>query len=84
MALNGMVASAHALASVPGLGILADGGNAIDAAVMVGSTLDLVESHISRIGGIGVALAHVASEGETRVFDFSGSAPIGTFTVRRE
>ena len=76
MGVNGMVVSAHSLASVAGLGVLADGGNAFDAAVTIGSTLAVVEPHMSGVGGIGVALAYVASEGRTRSLDFSGRAPL--------
>lgn len=43
MGVNGMVASAHTLASSAGLNILADGGNAFDSAVTVGSILSVVE-----------------------------------------
>jgi gamma-glutamyltranspeptidase / glutathione hydrolase len=76
MGVNGMVVSAHSLASAAGLGVLADGGNAFDAAVTIGSTLAVVEPHMSGVGGIGVALAYVASEGRTRSLDFSGRAPM--------
>jgi len=76
MGVNGMVVSAHSLASAAGLGVLADGGNAFDAAVTIGSTLAVVEPHMSGVGGIGVALAYVASEGRTRSLDFSGRAPL--------
>ena len=76
MGVNGMVVSAHSLASAAGLGVLADGGNAFDAAMTIGSTLAVVEPHMSGVGGIGVALAYVASEGRTRSLDFSGRAPL--------
>lgn len=76
MGVNGMVVSAHSLASAAGLGVLADGGNAFDAAVTIGSTLAVVEPHMSGVGGIGVALAYVAKEGRTRSLDFSGRAPL--------
>ena len=75
MGINGMVASAHYLASAAGLHVLQEGGNAFDAAVATGSTLGVVEPHMSGVGGIGVALAYVAAEGQVRALDFSGRAP---------
>lgn len=48
---NGMVSSAHPLATDAGLNVLKSGGNAIDAAVAVGFTLGVVDSHNSGIGG---------------------------------
>ena len=75
MGVNGMVSSAHPLASGAGLRILADGGNAFDAAVAVASTLNMVEPYMSGVGGIGLALVYVASEDRVRALNFSGRAP---------
>lgn len=50
-ATNGMVSSAHPLATEAGLKVLKSGGNAIDAAVAVGLTLGVVDTHNSGIGG---------------------------------
>ena len=72
---RGMVASAHPYASQAGLDILKDGGNAIDAAVAVASTLNVAEPYMSGIGGIGIALIYIAKENRTRVLNFSGHAP---------
>ncbi len=72
---NGMVASAHPYATRAGLDVLRDGGNAIDAAVAVASTLNVVEPYMSGVGGIGLALIYVAGEGRTRALNFSGHAP---------
>ena len=63
MGTDGMVASAHPLATLAGLHVLLDGGNAFDAAIATAVTLSVVEPHMSGVGGIGVALAHVAREG---------------------
>ncbi len=73
--VNGMVASAHPLASLAGLRVLMDGGNAFDAAVAVASTLGVVEPYMSGPGGIGLALVYVASENRVRALNFSGRAP---------
>ncbi len=48
---RGMVASGNPLATDAGLNVLKSGGNAIDAAVAVGLTLGVVDSHNSGIGG---------------------------------
>ncbi|HIF70971.1 MAG TPA: gamma-glutamyltransferase [Dehalococcoidia bacterium] len=72
---NGMVASAHPYATRAGLDVLRDGGNAIDAAVAVASTLNVAEPYMSGVGGIGIALVYIAKEGRTRVLNFSGHAP---------
>ena len=75
MGVNGMVSSAHPLASMAGLRVLVDGGNAFDAAVTTATVLNVVEPYMSGIGGIGVALAYVADEERVSALDFSGRAP---------
>lgn len=72
---NGMVASAHPYATNAGLDVLRDGGNAIDAAVAVASTLNVAEPYMSGVGGIGLAMVYIASEKRTRILNFSGHAP---------
>ena len=72
---SGMVASAHPYASRAGLDVLRDGGNAVDAAVAVASTLNIAEPYMSGVGGIGIAMIYIAKEGRTRVLNFSGHAP---------
>ena len=76
MGVNGMVSSAHSLASLAGLQVLTEGGNAFDAATSVAATLGVVEPYMSGPGGIGLALAYVARERRTRVLNFSGRAPM--------
>ncbi len=75
MGVNGMVASGHPLASMAGLQVLMEGGNAFDASVSVAATLSVVEPMMSGVGGIGLALAYIGREGRVRALDFSGRAP---------
>ncbi|MDP7510855.1 MAG: gamma-glutamyltransferase, partial [Dehalococcoidia bacterium] len=73
--VNGMVVSAHPLASLAGLRMLMDGGNAFDGAVATAAALNIVEPFMSGVGGLGVGLVYPAGEGRVRVLNFSGRAP---------
>lgn len=72
---GGVVASAHALASEAGAGVLADGGNAVDAAVTAGLVLGAVEPWMSGLGGGGYMLVRRAAEQRTWCVDFGMRAP---------
>jgi len=75
MGKRGAVASAHPIASMASIRVLLDGGNAVDAAVAVGSTLNVVEPFMSSAGGIGLMLISRAGGRERHVLDFIGLAP---------
>ncbi len=75
MGRNGMVATAHPLASLAGQKILAEGGNAIDAIVAAAAALNAVEPFMSGTGGVGYMLFYSAKEKRTRSLIFGGWAP---------
>ena len=71
----GMVASTHWLASAAGMAVLERGGNAFDAAVAAGFTLQIVEPHLNGPGGEVPVIGHDARRGETFVVCGQGTAP---------
>ena len=72
---RGMVASQHWLATAAGVEILADGGNAIDAAVATAFALGVCEPQASGLGGQTMMTAHLADPRRTFVLDGSSRAP---------
>jgi gamma-glutamyltranspeptidase / glutathione hydrolase len=74
VAANGMVSSAHPLASAIGVEILKKGGNATDAAVAVFFALAVVYPRAGNIGGGGFAVSRMA-DGSTSSLDFREKAP---------
>ncbi|MBJ7516682.1 MAG: gamma-glutamyltransferase [Stenotrophomonas sp.] len=69
------IASGHQLATQAGMQILAEGGNAFDAAVAVSSTLAVVEPISSGLGGGGFFLLHDAASGKDLMLDARETAP---------
>ena len=76
-AQKGMVASQEALATEIGLGVLQQGGNAVDAAVSVAFALAVTLPRAGNLGGGGFMVVHHAETGETVAIDYremSGAA----------
>ncbi|HEY1365977.1 MAG TPA: gamma-glutamyltransferase family protein [Gaiellaceae bacterium] len=78
----GMVASTHWLASSAGMAVLERGGNAFDAAVAAGFTLQIVEPHLNGPGGDLPAIVWSAARGEPVVLCAQGVAPAAA-TIER-
>jgi gamma-glutamyltranspeptidase / glutathione hydrolase len=70
-----MVASTHWLASAAGMAVLEQGGNAFDAAVAAGFTLQVVEPHLNGPGGDLPAILWPVARGEPTVLCAQGTAP---------
>jgi gamma-glutamyltranspeptidase/glutathione hydrolase len=75
IAKNGMVASSQPLATLAGVRILMDGGNAIDAAVATAAVLGVVEPMSIGIGGDAFCLFYWAREKALKALDASGRSP---------
>ena len=69
---RGAIATSQPLASAAGLEVLQDGGNAIDAAVTAAAVLNVVEPHMTGIGGDMFALVWWADEGRLIGLNASG------------
>src|SRR5256884_7852748 len=73
----GIVATEHPLASQIGATILAQGGNAIDAAVAANAAMGVVAPMANGIGGDLFAIVYEARSGKIHGLNASGWAPAG-------
>ncbi|HMK80453.1 MAG TPA: gamma-glutamyltransferase [Xanthobacteraceae bacterium] len=73
--LRGVVAAAHPLAAQAGATLLAQGGNAFDAAAATAAALNVVEPYMSGLAGQGLATCWVAAEQRIKVLDYVPRVP---------
>jgi gamma-glutamyltranspeptidase / glutathione hydrolase len=78
----GVVASSHWIASQVGMALLESGGNAFDAAVAAGFTMQVAEPHQNSIGGEAVIMMYEAGSDEPRVVCGQGVAPAAATIAR--
>jgi gamma-glutamyltranspeptidase/glutathione hydrolase len=71
----GAVASTHWIASQVGMAVLERGGNAFDAAVAAGFTLQVAEPHLNGLGGDVPMILHAASTGTQHLICGQGVSP---------
>jgi gamma-glutamyltranspeptidase / glutathione hydrolase len=74
-AKSGMVVSSQPLATLAGVRVLMDGGNAIDAAVATAAVLGVVEPSSLGIGGDVFTLFYSAKDKTLKALDASGRSP---------
>ncbi|MCX7051076.1 MAG: gamma-glutamyltransferase, partial [Proteobacteria bacterium] len=73
--LDGMVVSQNEAASAVGARVLAEGGNAIDAAVAVGFALAVTLPRAGNLGGGGFMVIHLSEGNRSIAIDHRESAP---------
>jgi gamma-glutamyltranspeptidase/glutathione hydrolase len=74
---NGMVVAQNRIPAEIGAQVLADGGNAVDAAVAVGFALAVTLPRAGNIGGGGFMLVYDAESDTTTAIDYREMAPLG-------
>jgi gamma-glutamyltranspeptidase/glutathione hydrolase len=74
MAVGGMVASPHSLASAAGVDALRAGGSAVDAALATGAALSVLYPHMTSVGGDAFWLVYDARTRRVRCLNGGGRA----------
>ncbi len=72
---RGAIAAGHPLTAAAGAQMLAQGGNAVDAAVAAVFASFISEYTLSATGGGGFALVYDATRGESQLLDFFSTGP---------
>ena len=72
---TGIVTARSDIAADVGAQVLADGGNAVDAAIAVGFSLAVTLPRAGNIGGGGFMLVYDSESGQTTVIDYREMAP---------
>ena len=75
MATRHVVSAGHYLAAEAGFLVLEAGGNAVDAGVTTGITLNVVEPHMCCFGGVAPTIIYLAATGEIVTVDGLGTWP---------
>jgi gamma-glutamyltranspeptidase / glutathione hydrolase len=75
MGRNGLVSSGHPLASLAGVKVLQEGGNAVDAALAAAFVMTVVRPETCGPGGDLFALVYVKKNGKVEAINSSGPAP---------
>lgn len=78
---RGAVATSHHLASSAGLGVLRDGGSAVDAAIAANAVLCVAYPHMAGLGGDGFFLVG-SPDGGVHAINASGPAAAGADRAR--
>ena len=82
IATGGIVSTSQVLASQAGAMILAQGGNAVDAAIAANAVLGVVEPMMCGIGGDLFVMYRDAKSGQVSGLNSSGPAPAGVSMCR--
>jgi gamma-glutamyltranspeptidase / glutathione hydrolase len=74
---QGVITSLHPLASMAGMKVMLQGGNAFDGAVAAAMAVTVVDPKNSSIGGQGFATIYDARQKKVRALNFFGPSPRG-------